>query len=690
MADHNGNGQRGKQPQGRQYKSGDILPAELALRNFVARESLKSLKKMREENRAELATHQAAGTGRRFKDWHPTTGSADLTIIPDSMALLGRSRQMVRDSWPAKSIVKAYKRNIVGRGIKVTPHAMLPNGETWADLNRMALRVFHRWAHDRIMCDVEGRQTFHQKMRMCAGERATAGEAIIVWSYQPSLTMDGRIDPMSSVGLRLQSFEPEQFDLRILSYEGREVRGGVEVDENGMAVAYHLYTRNPNDYLYRRAFWSKRVPRERVFHYFDQERVLQSRGVTPMAPVLADMRDHIKTREAMLWRLMMEACIGLIVKKPYPTATGMPGSLPFQTGDTGTTQSGARTWDMTPGMVADLRIGEDIAPFIPSTPGNQYDPFTRSILQGIGAATGMSLGNLIRQSDGNYSSARQDMLEDRREWEPEQDLLIDDMVRPIYELWYGLAVMEGRFNGVNDFAVADYLADRHRFNAAEFVPPPQIWIDPEKEANAFAMLLKNKLITREEIVAMRGGEFFAVVEKLAKERDAVESKDMTLPEDAEERTELRNVVKAFVMQAVTAPQFGAVIDAKATLDKVGAETTAAPNIKPPPPPTATDPNIAPATTPPKKVTLTQADAPNYRVSKEPVFACDSCSYAVSNRCKLYDFTFTSGYVCDSWAALPIARGSGETKAFPPGPTDGTANVDDPRSNFLTHDQKFPT
>jgi capsid protein len=239
-----------------------LLPAELRLRDYVAKQQLKAMK-----NLASLASHAAADTGRRNRDWKYNTGSADLNLIPDVLVLEGRARQMVRDSWIAKSIIKAYKRNIAGRGIVVTPHAKKETGEPLVKLNEKAQREFARWGKCKEACDVEKKQTFGQMQRLAVGERATVGEHFWVWSYTPPLTPSGKIDLSKPCGLRIQRFEPEQLDYRILSFQNNEVRGGVELDENGAAVAYHFFTRNPNDYLFRRAFWSVRIPRERVFHY---------------------------------------------------------------------------------------------------------------------------------------------------------------------------------------------------------------------------------------------------------------------------------------------------------------------------------------------------------------------------------------------------------------------------------------
>ncbi|HSZ58563.1 MAG TPA: phage portal protein [Tepidisphaeraceae bacterium] len=524
------------------------LPAEKQARRLRAQVevmALQATKKRMREGQAALSIHAAADTGRRNTDWRANNASADLANIPDSPVMIGRARQLDRDSWLARSAKKSFVRNVVGKGIQVIPHAKDPKGKPLTQLNLVVARLWHRWC---LHCDIERRKSFNQMQRLAAADKFIAGEHLWMWSYKfPGLLNEGIIDRNQPVGLRLQAFEAEQFDLRILSYAGREVRGGVEVDENGAPLAYHIYTRNPNDVLYRHAFFSERVPRQRMFHYFDQERVLQTRGVTGLSPVMADMRDISRVQTASIWRMEMESCIGLIIEQPMPgNNIGPATSFGPPTNGSGQTPSGMNEIDFVPGMVARTVPGEKVQSLVPQSPGNQYNPFMETTVRGIGAALGQSYGQIARRNDSNYSAARQDMLEDRKEQEPEQQLFIDAMVRPAYELFFNWAVMEGRLDGIEGFSTDEFLADRFRYVEADYLPPSQSWIDPEKEANAFVILLKNRLITREEIVALRGGRYSHVIEKLAEEKNLAENRGLTLPENDDERNNVRELVKAAI------------------------------------------------------------------------------------------------------------------------------------------------
>jgi lambda family phage portal protein len=481
------------------------LPQELSARRAKAEFERAMWQLAARQAKAQLATHAAAQRGRKQRDWKAPVTSADLAILPDMATLNARARQLVRDSWIARAAVRARSRNVVGRGVIPVPSAVDAAGSELEEFNRATDRRFWEWASNPAECDVEGRRTFWMFQNIAAEEKFTVGEHFIVWS----------VDTQSEYGLRLQGFEPEQLDDTMQSFEGREVRNGIELDDQHRAVAFHFYERTPNDFLGRNKTDSIRIEADRVIHYFRPERPGQTHGVTELAPVMQDVRDFTAMKDAMLFRARMEACIGFIVKKQLPTfGTGAPAGIgPLSPGDSSTTASGMRAFDMVPGMTPELAPGEEIEPFIPSSPGTMYGPFTETTVRGIGAGIGLSHGALFRKSDSNYSAARQDMLEDERELGPEQDWFIDCIVKPIYELFVRVQVSIGKLP--ISFQLFNF--EPWRYLEAEYVTPGRPWIDPEREANAAEKLLALKLTTRSEIRAGMGGRLSKTFEQLANE-----------------------------------------------------------------------------------------------------------------------------------------------------------------------------
>ncbi len=597
------------------------LREEFQLRQLVAKQRLKMTRSM-------LATHASAETGRKNRDWKASTASADQSIIPDATILNARSRQCIRDSWIGKAAVRAFSRNVVGCGILPIPMAKDAQGQLLPKVNKKLLKLFWTWANNREFCDIEKRQTFWQKQNLMVEERVAVGEAFLLWSYVPNA---------NAVGLRLQSFEAEQLDLRLQSFtdengNNNQVRGGIEVDANGAPVAYHFYTRNPTDYLIA-SFRSVRILAARVIHYFKQERVLQTRGVTPLAPVLQEIRDHNRFRDAKLWRKIMEACIGMVITKDALGGSS-PFGLPAAPGADTQTQSGMRMIDFTPGMVPELNPGEEMSAFIPTSDPNDAT-YIEGGLQGIGAGIGLSGSQITRQSKSNYSAARQDMLEDRKEFEPEQEMMAHNvLLNPLWSIFVRFAVIEGRLDDVLN--VSEFNGEPDRFCEAEYVAPAAPWIDPNNEASAYEKLLSLKVMDREEVAALRGKRLSDILDKIESEREEAAAKGITFPEDA----------------------------------------------PPPPPPGAKPEPSAPA----KKATaarLAVMKPPNYR-DGDAAMSCATCSYFYNGKCTKFNADVEAEKVCDAWDEKPIGKDdeSGVKKTFPPFHQSGDPPIDAPGSPFV--------
>lgn len=473
--------------------------------------------------RATLGAYEAADRGRKNADWRTrAAASADLDYIADAETINARARDLYRNSWLARSAVRARRRNTVRTGIIPVSTATNADGTVNESLRAAIDAAFMTWASDRQRCDVEQKSTFWKFQRRCVSEQMLVGEHFVVWSYTPAH------------GFRLQSFEPEQLNLNVQSHteEGvtREVRGGVEVDEFGAPVAYHFWRRPPNDHLGRLLLQPLRLPASRVLHFFDAERALQTRGVSEFAPVVSKIRNLHRFDDAEMWATLMQACIGAVITTEAGAAAVSPGLPPAAGADT-TTASGLPLFDFVPGMVAKLAPGEKVEMLAPPRPGNTYQPYVDANTRAIAAGLGHSWGDVIRQSQGNYSAARQDLLTDQAEADIYQDDLIELVIQPIYRLFVGFWVLEGHGEPYGLTAEA-FASDPSRYTEAEYQTPVKPWIDPQAEANGFEKLLQLRLTTRKEIIASQGGRWGRKLREMSAERREAAAEGITFPEDA--------------------------------------------------------------------------------------------------------------------------------------------------------------
>lgn len=460
---------------------------------------------------AALATYRAAEKNRLNRDWNPKNVSADLAILPDKLTIDSRARQMVRDDAYACSIKRSFVRNVVGKGINPSPAARDPkSGDALEDFNKAMADAWWDWASRPELVELEGRRNFCGVLRWACGEFIEVGEAFVVRSY--------RENP-KGVGLSLQGFESEQLDRYKTSHtEGtvtREVRGGIEVDEYGRAVAYHVYRRHPNDAVGMARpspllMQSERIPADRVCHVYDPERARQTRGVSRLSPILERLRNIDQYDYSQRVAARAEANVGFAITSPVDDSNtiGMEGASDEDTTDS----NGNDLINSQPCMVARLNPGEEIQPFTPTRPGSVYDPFMRANLRAASAGVGLSYEQVARDfTNGSYSSQRQAMLEDRREFEPIIELLVTLLAQPVYEEFVQWAIAEGRVQAPG------YWRNPRVYDYAEWRGQGWMWISPKDQAYQAEMELKLGLRTKRDILLEMGQDWREVARQRAEE-----------------------------------------------------------------------------------------------------------------------------------------------------------------------------
>ena len=126
----------------------------------------------------------------------------------------------------------------------------------------------------------------------------------------------------------------------------------------------------------------------------------------------------------------------------------------------------------------------------------------------ISSASGLSYEATARDmSETNYSSARQSWIEDDLTYDEEKELLFQ-VLDEIYETFVISCWLKGIISG-NDFW--NHIRD---YTAHEWVVKPKRWIDPAKEANANATMLKTGQKTFQQICAENGRDWKQVIDEM--------------------------------------------------------------------------------------------------------------------------------------------------------------------------------
>jgi lambda family phage portal protein len=467
------------------------------------------------------AVYKAARSRHGDPDWirSSVTGDASLADLP---ILLARARAATRDAPLARALKRSMVRNVVGRGITIRSTANLANGDAATDFRDAIRRVHRRWSVKQF-CDVEQRRSWRRVQKWVAGEITEAGEALV--------RLVQVVEPGRPIRLALQLIEAEQLatDMFTAMNSVRPIRAGVELGEWGRPVAYHVRLRDSADTSYSAALKTTRIPAEQILHIFDPERVLQARGITDLAPALNTIRDQSEMQSAVLWNARIDAAVGLIVKKgtrtPLTPMNAPPGS---QTTD----DAGNTNFEMRPGFIAEFGADDEVEPFSSNRPGTAYDPFMRLCERQASAATGQTIEQATGDfTQGSYSSQTLGRSENKRSWRDMQELLIEDLCRPVWRALVVQAVLESMGTGDElDQATPEDFWQRVD-DYADCVAVPDAWerIDSKKESAADSSDVQSRFRAIGHIIEQTGQTVEEVADRMARDIEIFDAAGLPNP-----------------------------------------------------------------------------------------------------------------------------------------------------------------
>lgn len=248
----------------------------------------------------------------------------------------------------------------LGTGIK--PQSMHPNVDIRAKLQKM-------WARWTDRADIEGRSDFYGFTSRLWGTTIMDGESFV------------RMETVNR-DLQLRHIPAEQVDSNYTfsaANNGRII-GGVEFDQNGVRIAYHVFRDPPGaPFPGPMALERSRVPASDMLHIFDPVWPGQVRGVSPLSTVLLRLYELDQLEDAQLVRVKLGAMLAGFIRGGDESGAGFDGK---QTG--GLLEAG-----LEPGTLKVLPQGAEISFSDPVEPGNVTE-WIKLQLHGIAAGIGVT------------------------------------------------------------------------------------------------------------------------------------------------------------------------------------------------------------------------------------------------------------------------------------------------------------
>lgn len=248
------------------------------------------------------------------------------------------------------------------------------------------------------------------------------------------------------LGLKVQLIEADRISNPNRAPDTPGLIEGVEMDDDGAPVAFHVSNHHPGDPLQLGfPLWTRQpafsaengLPLMRQVSLLERDG--QTRGVSIFAPVIESLKQLTRFAGAELDTTVAASFIMAIFTSDDRTGMGSMGTGQPDVGivtGSAATASADKQIEMAPAAIPHLLPGESLEPFNPVRPQSAFDSFFRAFCSMIGVAVGLPHELLIKHFTSSYSASRGALLEAWRGFKAKRSLvLVDEWAQPVWE-WF--------------------------------------------------------------------------------------------------------------------------------------------------------------------------------------------------------------------------------------------------------------
>ena len=435
--------------------------------------------------------YDGAARTKRTSKWCATSQSINAENQGAQTVLRDRARDLIRNEPYATRGQQIITSNVVGKGVM----PQLPEG----DVSEM----WKRWA-DSTMCDLNGNLSYTGIQNLVMNSVVSDGEIFV----------KKIIDPKASVPLKLQLLESDfcPMDDRVIGRNNNRVVQGIELDNIGRALAYHLYKVHPNSAGVENTNGYGelvRVERNDLAHVLRHDRAGQLRGISWFAPVMILLNDLNEYQGAELLKQKVSSLFAGFIKD-------IDGDLD---------EEDLTDFVLEPATLQKLPSGMDIT--FSNPPSTEFYPqYTSAVLHSIAAGLGITYESMTGDlKEVNFSSARMGWLEMTRNFDVWRKNIINTQLNAKVFPWFIEALI------LKGYRVPD----------VDYVPswtsPKRQMIDPTKEIPAKIDSIRSGLTTLSDAIREEGKHPDDHFKELAQDQKTLKKYGLILDSDASKKAQ---------------------------------------------------------------------------------------------------------------------------------------------------------
>lgn len=489
----------------------------------------------RPAQRPETRRRSASRLLRSLFTWRPIWGSGRTdNRESERRTTAARSWDASRNHMVAAGAMCRLKTNVVGTGI--VPYAQVDyetlgiSAEEADELNTLIDDHWRYFAENPRECDAEGTQDFYQQQWTTLGTAALSGDCFVTTPFIER--------PGCRYGLKFQLIDPARVSQPYGQFERRDFIDGIQFDDVGMPIFYHIRSEHPDDDLVYPtnnvwtavAVWGPETGERRAFHVWCEiDQIGKVRGTPWLGPIL----EPLQTLEQYTRAELMAACVSsmftVFLKKEKDQLAGIgeqaftseEGEGPQGSGNNSEKKTGLL--QMGNAAILDLQAGEEPVFANPTRPNANYDPFFLALVTQMGAALGLPVDELMLRYQQSYTAARAAMHQAFRTYLVWRGNIVKQHSDPARSLWFDEAVARGIIP-VKDYGDPLRRAAYHR---AMWLGPERGAMDELKEAQAASERINNGT-SNETIETAVSGKDWKIVQSQRAREIARKLKDGTL------------------------------------------------------------------------------------------------------------------------------------------------------------------
>lgn len=465
-------------------------------------------------------------------NWFPYIRSPDSEINFSRDRMVSRSRDLARnDGWASGGITRILD-NTVGA------HLRLSANPDWTYLRRFNKRFDADWADEfrkavealwRVYSedlghynDVTRQLTMSQQLRLGLRHKLIDGEDLFVAHWMPERIGRGAAQYATTFLL----VDPDRLSNPFQMVDTKYLRGGVEVDGDGVPIAYHIRKAHQNDwYNAVESMEWERVEREdedgwrRVIHDFERDRAGQNRGIGIFTPVLAHAKMLARYYGLELQAAAVATTFGTYVTSPYDPKM-VESAMDSDGEELGYYQGLRSDWSKErPAMLGGVRVptlapGEEIHQVAAAHPHTGFEDFAHEMLRSIAATMGISAEQITQDwSKTNYSSARAALLESWKTLSRRSTEFKVGTATPIYASWLQEVIERGDLDDVLPASgtIPEFVEASTAYARCDWLGVARGWVDPVKEKQGAILGLDGGLSTLKKECAEQGLDYEEVI-----------------------------------------------------------------------------------------------------------------------------------------------------------------------------------